>query len=120
MRTRIYFTSSSHIYSIFYILALGNKGELVDSCEAEVGERIKNINYIGYLSHIDLRLYENLRLEETNKHRFRLELNFSPRYQLYNPSLNTKLMIGHSGFTIEEVETFFKTVLGEEWYKDDI
>ena len=86
---------------------------MLNSCEADVAESIRNINYIGYLSHIELRLYENLRVGQNDDHRFRLELNFSPRYQLHNPSLNQKLMIGHSGFTIEEIETFFKTVLGE-------
>lgn len=32
VRTRLYFTSSSHIYSLYNILAYGNNGELLDSC----------------------------------------------------------------------------------------
>ena len=33
VRTSLYFTSSSHIYSLYNMLAYGNNGELLDSCE---------------------------------------------------------------------------------------
>lgn len=52
VRTRLYFTSSSHIYSMFNILAYGNNGELLDSCEKEVREKVRRLIYIGYLSNI--------------------------------------------------------------------
>jgi hypothetical protein len=76
---------------------------------------VRRLIYIGYLSNIELKLYENLAAVPENPKRFRLELMFCPSFEGKNPS--QKLVLGHSGFTIEEIETFFKTVLGNEWSK---
>lgn len=37
---------------MFNILAYGNNGELLDSCEKEVREKVRRLIYIGYLSNI--------------------------------------------------------------------
>jgi inositol hexakisphosphate/diphosphoinositol-pentakisphosphate kinase len=99
VRTRLYFTSSSHIYSLYNILAYGNNGELLDSCEKEVREQVRRLIYIGYLSNIELKLYENLAAHPENPKRFRLELSFCPWFEPKNPSQT--LVLGNSCFTIE-------------------
>lgn len=62
IRTRLYFTSASHMYSMLNILTLGNDRAFLKKTPAENAKRISNIIYMGYLSHIELRLYENLTL----------------------------------------------------------
>ena len=37
--------------------------------------------YMGYLSHIEFRLYENLQKEESDPNKFRLEISFSTEYK---------------------------------------
>lgn len=57
IRTRLYFTSASHMYSLLNILTLGQNKFLLSKTPKEDAERIVNILYMGYLSHIEFRLY---------------------------------------------------------------
>ena len=72
IRTRLYFTSASHMYSLLNILTRGNGRTLLKKSREEDAKKVFNIIYMSYLSHIEFRLYENLTIEEENPNRFRL------------------------------------------------
>ncbi len=57
IRTRLYFTSASHIYSVLHLLTLGNNGELLKATPENQADKIKKFVYMSYLSHIEFRLY---------------------------------------------------------------
>ncbi|KAM1009576.1 hypothetical protein FF1_044994 [Malus domestica] len=81
VRTRLYFTSESHIHSLMNVLRYCN---LDESLQGEDGlvchsalERLYNTKELDYMSYIVLRMFENtaVALEDTKK--FRVELTFS-------------------------------------------
>jgi inositol hexakisphosphate/diphosphoinositol-pentakisphosphate kinase len=77
IRTRLYFTSASHMYSIINVICLGNNRELLKCTPPNEAEKAINQLYMSYLSHIEFRLYENMVAEENDSHRFRLEISIS-------------------------------------------
>lgn len=101
IRTRLYFTSASHIYSLTSLLTLGNNRYLLKKTPEEDARDVFNILYMGYLSHIEFRLYENLTMDQKDAGRFRLEISLSTEYK------KTKKMkefsLGGHGFSINEV-----------------
>lgn len=72
IRTRLYFTSASHIYSLINLLTLGDNRFLISRTPPEEARDALNVLYLGYLSHIEFRLYENLVLRPNDPQRFRL------------------------------------------------
>lgn len=48
------------MYSVYNLLTLGKDGQILKNCEKEIAKKIKNSIYLGYLAHIEFRLYENL------------------------------------------------------------
>ena len=52
IRTRLYFTSASHIYSVMHLITLGNDRELLRSLSEEKVEKIRKMVYMSYLSHL--------------------------------------------------------------------
>jgi len=49
------------MYSLLNILTRGNNRELLKKSPEYEAKKVFNILYMSYLSHIELRLYENLR-----------------------------------------------------------
>ena len=74
MRTRLYFTSASHMYTLLNTLKLGLNQTLIDQSNLKDKEALNNITTIDYMSGIVFRLYENLGLDENDPDRFRLEI----------------------------------------------
>lgn len=80
VRTRLYFTSESHIHSLINVLRYCN---LDDSLQGEglvSNEALHNIfetKELDYLTHIVLRMYENTAVSLNDPKRFRIELLFS-------------------------------------------
>jgi len=81
VRTRLYFTSESHIHSLINILWYCH---LDDSLKGEPGlvsneglQRISEIKELDYLTHIVLRMFENTAVPLEDPKRFRIELMFS-------------------------------------------
>jgi inositol hexakisphosphate/diphosphoinositol-pentakisphosphate kinase len=72
IRTRLYFTSASHIYSLINLLTLGNNRFLIEKTPEKEAKDALNVQYLGYLSHIEFRLYENLVMKPNDPNRFRL------------------------------------------------
>ncbi|CAF0824579.1 unnamed protein product [Brachionus calyciflorus] len=79
VRTRLYFTSESHIYSLLTVLKFGNL------FEDNQDEQWKNaLNYtntvpeLNYLTQIVIMLYEDPSVDADSDKRFHVELHFSP------------------------------------------
>lgn len=52
IRTRLYFTSASHMYSLLNILTLGNDRLFLNKSPVDNAKNVFNIMYMSYLSHI--------------------------------------------------------------------
>ena len=112
IRTRLYFTSASHMYSLLNILTLGNDRELLRHSPVDEAEKVFNILYMGYLSHIEFRLYENLTMSEDDHNRFRMQISFSTEYK--KAKKMKEFSLGGRGFTINEVSEFIQSFLPVE------
>lgn len=66
---------------------------------------------MGYLSHIEFRLYENLTMESSDPNRFRLEMSFSTEYKKAKEM--KEFSLGGHGFTINEVSEFIQSFVNE-------
>ncbi|XP_051114666.1 inositol hexakisphosphate and diphosphoinositol-pentakisphosphate kinase VIP2-like isoform X2 [Andrographis paniculata] len=81
VRTRLYFTSESHIHSLMNVLRYCN---LDESLQGEPSlfknialERLYRTKELDYMSYIVLRLFENTEVALEDPKRFRLEMTFS-------------------------------------------
>ncbi|KAL8475614.1 hypothetical protein ACS0TY_028323 [Phlomoides rotata] len=81
VRTRLYFTSESHIHSLINVLRYCH---LDDSLQGEPGlvcdstlERLSRTKELDYMSYIVLRLFENTEVALEDPKRFRVEMTFS-------------------------------------------
>jgi inositol hexakisphosphate/diphosphoinositol-pentakisphosphate kinase len=110
IRTRLYFTSASHMYSLINILVLGQDKFLLSKTPQEEAEKIKDILYMGYLSHIEFRLYENLTMEDSDPNRFRLEISLSTEYK-QDKEMKEFSLGGTRGYTINEINDFFQGLM---------
>ncbi|KAK9821974.1 hypothetical protein WJX81_008214 [Elliptochloris bilobata] len=82
VRTRIYFTSESHMHSLINVLRYshcgregGGDGGLVSE---EAMRRLRDTTELDYLTHVVFRMYENKRVPVEDPARFRVEVLFSP------------------------------------------
>ncbi|XWS30276.1 hypothetical protein CRYUN_Cryun24cG0102800 [Craigia yunnanensis] len=81
VRTRLYFTSESHIHSLMNVLRYCN---LDESLQGEASlifqtalERLYNTKELDYMSYIVIRMFENTEVALEDPTRFRIELTFS-------------------------------------------
>eukprot|EP00736_Rhodelphis_marinus_P008370 Rmarinus@m.23464 len=86
VRTRLYFTSESHIHSLLNVIRyypqVTKTNALYDQVSASF---LDNMPELDYLTHIVFRLYENMNVPEHLPDRFRLELCVSPGALLDEP-----------------------------------
>ncbi|KAF7496306.1 Inositol hexakisphosphate and diphosphoinositol-pentakisphosphate kinase [Sarcoptes scabiei] len=79
VRTRLYFTSESHVHSLLNVIRLGG---LFDETKDEQWKRamdyISVISELNYLSQIVIMLYEDQTKNPGSDDRFHVELHFSP------------------------------------------
>ncbi|XP_037793413.1 inositol hexakisphosphate and diphosphoinositol-pentakisphosphate kinase 2-like, partial [Penaeus monodon] len=79
VRTRLYFTSESHIHSLLTVLRFGG---LIDTMKDEQWHRAMDyvgaVSELNYLSQIVIMLYEDPTKDPTSGDRFHVELHFSP------------------------------------------
>jgi len=79
VRTRLYFTSESHIHSLLTVLRFGG---LLDNSKDEQWHRAMDyvgaVSELNYLSQIVIMLYEDPTKDPTSESRFHVELHFSP------------------------------------------
>jgi inositol hexakisphosphate/diphosphoinositol-pentakisphosphate kinase len=81
VRTRLYFTSESHIHSLMNVLRYCNLDESLLGEESLICqnalERLCKTKELDYMSYIVLRLFENTEVSLEDPKRFRIELTFS-------------------------------------------
>ncbi|XP_020814075.1 inositol hexakisphosphate and diphosphoinositol-pentakisphosphate kinase-like [Drosophila serrata] len=79
VRTRLYFTSESHIHSLLTILRYGELLNVVtDQQWRRAMEYISTVAELNYMSQIVIMLYEDPTKDPTSEERFHIELHFSP------------------------------------------
>ncbi|XP_075638897.1 inositol hexakisphosphate and diphosphoinositol-pentakisphosphate kinase VIP1-like isoform X3 [Castanea sativa] len=81
VRTRLYFTSESHIHSVMNVLRYCNLDESLlgeDSLVCHNGlERLHKTKELDYMSYIVLRMFENTAVKLEDPKRFRIDMTFS-------------------------------------------
>ncbi|KAF4390701.1 hypothetical protein G4B88_015591 [Cannabis sativa] len=81
VRTRLYFTSESHIHSLMNVLRYCNLDESLLEEESLVChnalERLHNTKELDYMSYIVLRMFENTEVALEDPKRYRIEMTFS-------------------------------------------
>ncbi|XP_053330454.1 inositol hexakisphosphate and diphosphoinositol-pentakisphosphate kinase 2 isoform X1 [Spea bombifrons] len=79
VRTRLYFTSESHVHSLLSILRFGS---LCDETKDEQWKRAMDylnfVNELNYMTQIVIMLYEDPNKDLSSEERFHVELHFSP------------------------------------------
>ncbi|KRT83754.1 Phosphatase [Oryctes borbonicus] len=79
VRTRLYFTSESHIHSLITVL---RHGELLNTKKDEQWRRameyVSMVSELNYMSQIVIMLYEDPTKDPSSEERFHIELHFSP------------------------------------------
>ena len=76
VRSRFYFTCSSHMYALLNLIGYGSNSSLIKNKKRF--EEFKKIFDLDYLSHIIFRLFENFNVSLDDKKRYRLEIMISP------------------------------------------
>ncbi|XP_071916554.1 inositol hexakisphosphate and diphosphoinositol-pentakisphosphate kinase VIP2-like isoform X2 [Coffea arabica] len=81
VRTRLYFTSESHIHSLMNVLRYCNLDESLQGEDSLVCdnalERLLRTKELDYMSYIVMRMFENTEVSLEDPQRFRIELTFS-------------------------------------------
>jgi hypothetical protein len=103
VRTRLYFTSESHIYSLLTVLKFGQlfeeeRGGKDDSQWENALQYLSTVPELNYLTQIVIMLYEDPSIDDLNSEkRFHVEIHFSPgayadfdapKYLRKTPSIN--------------------------------
>ena len=125
VRTRLYFTSESHLHTMLNVLRFAQDRTSVLS---EQGVNILNdTSELCYLTQILLRLFEDSRWELDDPRRFRVEILFSPGAEATPLHMHEQdrdsdpsrfdtaplQMIGRDGLTCQELEDFFHAAIME-------
>lgn len=81
VRTRLYFTSESHIHSLMNVLRYCNLDECLQGedslvCQSAL-DRLHRTKELDYMSNIVLRMFENIEVPLEDEKRFRIEMTFS-------------------------------------------
>merc|ERR1712157_366681 len=82
VRTRLYFTSESHIHSLINILRYGDLASLDEPVWQRALEYISMVPELNYLTQIVIMLYEDPNVDINSENRFHVELHFSPGEKL--------------------------------------
>lgn len=79
VRTRLYFTSESHVHSLLTVLRYGGLLDVVkDEQWRRAMEYVSMVSELNYMSQIVVMLYEDPTKDPFSEERFHVELHFSP------------------------------------------
>ncbi|KAF8010844.1 hypothetical protein BT93_J1478 [Corymbia citriodora subsp. variegata] len=130
VRTRLYFTSESHIHSLMNVLRYCNLDESLEGEESLLSnsalQRLYRTKELDYMSYIVMRMFENVEVDLDDPNRFRLEVTFSrgadrsplEKSRSETPSLHQehilpimgpeRLKEAGSGLTLEKMERMLR------------
>lgn len=122
IRTRLYFTSASHMYTLLHTLKHGVDSILIDGRDIETKKKLDNILRLDFMSGFVFRLFENLSVNEGDPSRFKLEImvnrGATVDRDIISNAKNHTVPILHENFvdinkslTLEQLETFFEHLL---------
>lgn len=79
VRTRLYFTSESHVHSLLTVLRHGGLLDMIrDEQWRRAMEYVSMVSELNYMSQIVIMLYEDPTKDPCSEERFHVELHFSP------------------------------------------
>ncbi|XP_074605166.1 inositol hexakisphosphate and diphosphoinositol-pentakisphosphate kinase isoform X2 [Brevipalpus obovatus] len=78
VRTRLYFTSESHIHSLLSVLHFGGLVSDRDEQWCRAMKYVSTVSELNYMTQIAIMLYEDPTKDPTSEDRFHVELHFSP------------------------------------------
>ncbi|XP_023325521.1 inositol hexakisphosphate and diphosphoinositol-pentakisphosphate kinase [Eurytemora carolleeae] len=78
VRTRLYFTSESHIHSLLTVLMHGGLVKGGDEQWTRAMEYVSLVSELNYMTQIVIMLYEDPTKDPSSEERFHVELHFSP------------------------------------------
>jgi len=121
VRTRLYFTSASHLYTLLNTLKFGLDSILIDQSNPAEEQALMNIDTLDYMSSIVFRLHENFLKSKSDPKRFKLELMVGRGAEVKADTIpvedhTVKLDINNyvhinKQLTMQDVDNFFKTLL---------
>ena len=119
VKTKIYFTSQSHLYSLLNTIIYSMNSFLVDNGKKEGSNPIWNVFNLDYCSHIVFRLFENYNVDKKSKERYRIEIIVSPGADKdVTKCDNTHLVslepwiILNDHLTLNDIQEYFNFILG--------
>ena len=118
VKTRIYYTSQSHLYSLLNTLIYSMNSFLVDEKSNE-SKKIWNVFDLDYCSHIVFRLFENYNVDKNSKERYRIEIIVSPGANndlskcddTHLVPLNPWIIL-NDHLTLSDIQKYFNFILG--------
>ena len=132
VRTRLYFTSESHLHTMLNVLRFAKDRSTVLSDQGM--DILNGTSELCYLTQIVMRLFEDSRWEMDDPRRFRVEILFSPgatatplhMHEEDRDSDPSRFdtapleMIGRDGLTCQELEDFFQAAVMEGATEDEL
>ena len=119
VKTKIYFTSQSHLYSLLNTIIYSMNSFLVDNDEKNEANKIWSVFDLDYCSHIVFRLFENYNVDKKSKERYRIEIIVSPGADKdVTKCDNTHLVslepwiILNDHLTLNDIQEYFNFILG--------
>jgi inositol hexakisphosphate/diphosphoinositol-pentakisphosphate kinase len=131
IRTRLYFTSESHLHTMLNVLRFAGKNDDDDTSRPVLSddgmEFISNTRELCYLTQIVIRLFEDTSRVMEDPRRFRVEILFSPgacatplhMHEANRDRDTTRLdteplqVVGRGDLTCQEIEEFFGSAILE-------
>jgi inositol hexakisphosphate/diphosphoinositol-pentakisphosphate kinase len=136
IRSRLYFTSESHLHTLLNVLRFKSEGSTLKSPLSERGIRtIASAPELCYLTQVVIRLFENTNKEPDDPKRFRIEILFSPgatATPLHMSELERDadtsrfdteplVLISKENLTCKDIEEYFsESILSGQMKEDDI
>ena len=119
VKTKIYFTSQSHLYSLLNTLIYSMNSFLIKNGPNE-DNPIFSIFDLDYCSHIVFRLFENYKVDKKSKERYRIEIVVSPGANKnitdYNDNKHLipleKWLILNNRLSLSDIQKYFNFILG--------